>query len=434
MIREEGDSAQLWQGAGHGIAERGTGGNRGSAQGHTQGAGLGARGKERGRSRGQGTQASGSGGGQSAGSGRHDAGQGAGKGQGHGKDTQVREQGAKARGHRAHGVDRGVVGEQGRSQGHGHGHRKYTGAGSADQGAGDRGLDPQRGQGDKRVGAGKGPKGKGKGAVGPRGQTGRGAGATGGGRSEGRGTGGGAPPQPDVQPVQCIPPGIQQMPVHHTDHHHHHRPTSTTSTLTLETSSPPDPPGPSTSQPPPRRGRSQHGWLLPRRRGGAGRGAGAAGTWGRRGCRRGGQREPDPGTGTGTRSKTPWGVRPLPLVAEVYGWLSWACSGTTRGMRNRPFDAVLLRRDGANQEVPPGGWAAPEDHERVLWVVFPAAWPDREPTWPAFLEGGAVLRIRDVDANNWLPRALRNTLTHWRYRRQKPSPPQPQPPQKQRRR
>ena len=57
-------------------------------------------------------------------------------------------------------------------------------------------------------------------------------------------------------------------------------------------------------------------------------------------------------------------------MVEVYGWLSWACSGTTRGMRNRPFDAVLLRRDGGNREVPPGGWAAPEDHERVLWAVI----------------------------------------------------------------
>ena len=48
-------------------------------------------------------------------------------------------------------------------------------------------------------------------------------------------------------------------------------------------------------------------------------------------------------------------------MAEVYGWLSWDCLGTTRGMTNRPFDAVLLRRDGGNQGVPPGGWAAPED-------------------------------------------------------------------------
>ena len=47
-----------------------------------------------------------------------------------------------------------------------------------------------------------------------------------------------------------------------------------------------------------------------------------------------------------------------------------------------------------------GGRAASEDHERVLRSVIRAAWPDREPTWPAFLEGGAVLCITDADANN----------------------------------
>ena len=121
-------------------------------------------------------------------------------------------------------------------------------------------------------------------------------------------------------------------------------------------------------------------------------------------------------------------------MVEVYGWLSWACSGTTGGIRNRPFDAVLLRRDVGNQEMPPGGGAAPEDHERVLWAVIRAGWPDREPMWPAFLEGGAVLRITDAEANNWLPRALRTALTHWRYRRRNPPPPQPKPPSKRRRR
>ena len=130
----------------------------------------------------------------------------------------------------------------------------------------------------------------------------------------------------------------------------------------------------------------------------------------------------------------PLGEEALPLVGEVYGWLCWANQGTTRGLRNRPFDAVLLRRDGRNREVPPGGWAAPEDHERVLRLVIRAAWPDREPTWPAFLEGGAVLRITDADANDWLPRALRSALAHWRYRRRNPPPPQPQPPHKRRRR
>ena len=121
-------------------------------------------------------------------------------------------------------------------------------------------------------------------------------------------------------------------------------------------------------------------------------------------------------------------------MGEVYGWLSWANQGTTRGMRNRPFDAVLLWWDGGNREVPPVGGAAPEDHRRVLRSVIRAAWPDRVPTWTAFLEGGAVLRITDADANNWLPRALRSALAHWRYRRCNPSPPQFQPPQMRRRR
>ena len=91
----------------------------------------------------------------------------------------------------------------------------------------------------------------------------------------------------------------------------------------------------------------------------------------------------------------PLGGEVLPLVIEVYGWLGWASSGTTRGMRNRPLDAVLLRRDGGNREVPPGAWVAREDHERVLRAVIWAAWLEEEPTWPAFLEGGAVLHVTD---------------------------------------
>ena len=122
------------------------------------------------------------------------------------------------------------------------------------------------------------------------------------------------------------------------------------------------------------------------------------------------------------------------MVGEVYRWLSLANQGTTRGMRNRPFDAVLLRRDRGNREVPPGGGAAPEDHESVLRSVIRVAWPDRGPTWPAFLEGGEVLRITDAYANNWLPRVLRSALAHWRYRRRNPPPSQPQPPHKRQRR
>ena len=82
----------------------------------------------------------------------------------------------------------------------------------------------------------------------------------------------------------------------------------------------------------------------------------------------------------------------------------------------------------------PGGWAAPEDHKRVLGSVTRAAWPDRGPTWQPFLEGGAVLRITDADANNWLPRALCSALTHWRHRRRNPPSPQPLPRHKRRRR
>ena len=108
--------------------------------------------------------------------------------------------------------------------------------------------------------------------------------------------------------------------------------------------------------------------------------------------------------------------------------------GLLRGMRNRPFDAVLLQREGGNPEVRPGGWAAQEDHERVLWAVGRARRPAREPKWPAFLEGGAVLRITVAEADNWLPWALGTALTHWRYCRRNRPPPQPQPPHRRRRR
>ena len=69
----------------------------------------------------------------------------------------------------------------------------------------------------------------------------------------------------------------------------------------------------------------------------------------------------------------PLGDEALPLMGKVYGWLSWANQGTTRGLRKRPFDAVLLRSYRGNQVVPPGEWAAPEDHERVPRSVIWAA-------------------------------------------------------------
>ena len=124
----------------------------------------------------------------------------------------------------------------------------------------------------------------------------------------------------------------------------------------------------------------------------------------------------------------------LPLVMEVYGWLSWATSGTTGRLRNRPCDAVLLQSDRRNWEVPPGGWLAPDDHKRVLGAMIWAGWPDPETACPAFLEGGPVLPVTDAEANNWLPRALRTALTQWRCRPRNPPPPQPQLQHKRRRR
>ena len=62
--------------------------------------------------------------------------------------------------------------------------------------------------------------------------------------------------------------------------------------------------------------------------------------------------------------------------------------------------------------MPLGAWVAQEDHKRVLRAMIRAGWPDRKPTWPALLEGGAVLRVRDAEANNWLLRDLRTALTH----------------------
>ena len=238
-VQEGGDGAQAELRASHGSTERGTGGDRGSAQEHTQRAGQGTRGREQGRS---------SRGGQSAGSGWRDSGQGAGKGPGHGKGAQGRGQGAQVQ-----GAERGTVGER------------------AGQGVGDRGRDPRHGQR-----AGRGPEGKGKGATGPKGQAGRGMGARGGRRVEGRGTGGGAPPQLDVQPVRCIPPGIQQIPAHHTHHHHHQHHHLYNIDPDAGELIPPQPPRPRHQPAPP--GPRAEPARMASAGGGAGRGTGAAGT------------------------------------------------------------------------------------------------------------------------------------------------------------
>ena len=53
------------------------------------------------------------------------------------------------------------------------------------------------------------------GDVSPRGQAGRGAGTGGGRKGGGQGKAGREPPQPEVQAVRAIPPGMVQMPAHH---------------------------------------------------------------------------------------------------------------------------------------------------------------------------------------------------------------------------
>ena len=204
----------------------------------------------------------------------------------------------------------------------------------------------------------------------------------------------------------------------------HSTPTTTTTTTPTSTTSTPDavdlmppnpnPPGPHTSRPPP-----------PPPHGSPPRGPAPAAPEPRAEPARMAAAPAQPqgaGEARGWPGDRDWGEIPdplvgeaLPLVVEVYGWLTWASSGTNRGPRTRPFDAVLLRRDGGNREVPWEGRVAQEDHERVLRTVIRAGLPNTEPGWPAFLEGRAVLRITDAEANNWLPRALRYALTHWRY-------------------
>ena len=89
LIQEGREGARAERHASHGSAERGAGGDRGSAQERVQGAGQGTRGREQRRS---------SGGERSTGSGRRDSGQGAGKGPGQGKGAQGHGQGAQVQG------------------------------------------------------------------------------------------------------------------------------------------------------------------------------------------------------------------------------------------------------------------------------------------------------------------------------------------------
>ena len=390
-----------------------------------------------------------SGGGEGS-SGRRDR-QGAGEGPGHGKGAQGRGQGAQVQ-----GAGRGEVGEragQGVGDGrrdpqHGQGAGEGPGHGKGAQGSGREprcrgqdggGWESERarawgtGGGTRDMqGAGKGPKGKGKGAAGPKGQAGRGMGAQGGGRGEGRGAEGGAPPQPDVQPVRCTPPGIQQMPAHHTHHHHHHHHHHlyNIDPDTGELVPPPTPTTPAPASPPRAEGGAGADGLGG---GGTARGIGAAGAGAARGAGTGGGGGPAMGPGLGRGPGPAGGGDPPPGGGSV----RVVVLGQPGDLQEVEEPALRCRAPPEGRRRPrgtPGGVGGPRGPREGPQVSDPGGVARQGPTWPAFLEGGAVLRITDADANNWLPRALRSALAHWRYRRHNPPPPQPQPPHKRRRR
>ena len=476
VVQEGGDSERAGQGARHGNAGRGAKGDRESARGRTKGTGQSAHGDERGQGHGHGTRASNSGAGQahgagqSAGSGRRDTGHSAGHGQGHRKDagtsgsargqTQGHGQGTEASssgGGQAHGPGQGTSSGRrgkGHDKGHGRGTRmtrapaekarvRVTEVGIRNTGrrAGAREHTRTRGW---RQGGGPRPR-TGKGDVGPRGQVGRGTARGRECQGAGQGKGDGAPPQHGVQAVRCMPPGIQQMPTHHA--HHHHQPIYNIDPH-MKDLIPPQPRRPPHQPPlhphgdtprgPAPAAREPRAKLARMAAAPAARGSGAAPVQQQQEARA----EPAQGAeGARTDWARDWNAIPdplggetPPLVMEVYGWLSWAHSGTSRGLRNRPFNAVLLQRDGRSRWVPRGGWVAQEDHERVIRAIIWVGWPDRGPTWLPFLEGGAVPRVMDAEAKNWLPQALRTALTHWRYHPRNAPPPQPQRPRKRRRR
>ena len=70
---------------------------------------------------------------------------------------------------------------------------------------------------------------------------------------------------------------------------------------------------------------------------------------------------------------------------------------------------------------------AREDHERVLRAVIRAGWPDREPTWPAFLKAGAVLCVTDARTTTGCPGPCAppsptGATARGTYRRRSPNP------------
>ena len=141
--------------------------------------------------------------------------------------------------------------------------------------------------------------------------------------------------------MRCIPPGIQQMPAHHThQHHHHHHHNLYNIGPDAGELVPPQPPRHEHHQAPPAP-RAE-----PARMASAEGGRGAASApqaQGQRGRPARGAEEGRPWDRDWGAVPDPLGEETLPLVREVYGWLCWANQGTSRRSRNRPFDAVLLR-------------------------------------------------------------------------------------------
>ena len=204
--------------------------------------------------------------------------------------------------------------------------------------------------------------------MGHRGQGGWGPGRGREGKGKGRGKGGGKTQQPGVQAERCIPPGIQQMPSHHAHHHHPlpiyiidpdlgalipppGPPSSPANRSPAYTATPRrPPPPPAVREAPAEPARTAAALLAQEPRTepalgavGAPHHAEARSDW-----------VPD-----WSAVPDPLGGETPPLVLEVYGWLNWATSGTTRGLRIWRSDAVLLPGDGGNQEVTPGGVGDP---------------------------------------------------------------------------
>ena len=164
--------------------------------------------------------------------------------------------------------------------------------------------------------------------------------------------------------MRCIPPGIQQMLAHRA--HNHQQPIHNI-TPDMGDLIPPKPPQPPASRPPvytatprttPPVAREPRAELARMAAAPAARGSSAEP------ARMAQEPRGQPARGAvgalrsaetrnnlvreGSAIPDPLGGEAILLVMEVYGWLSWATSGTTRGLSNWPFDAVLLWRDGGN--------------------------------------------------------------------------------------